>query len=227
MTTFQTTIKDYSETRNIDYDFLRNYLIDVPLRLIEVTNDFAIFDGLSHYALSVVCGDNIYVYSYSDDRLIFTDSKRYDDWHRWVYCYKKCSSCETYLGATDFENFGLKRETETPYGKKHITLQSKCRECNKAYQKEHYSANKAEYIEKSKNWKEETRSWLKEYKSTLECSVCKENHPACLEFHHKNPDEKSCNVSNLISYGKQRILEEIKKCVVLCSNCHKKHHLLP
>ena len=67
--------------------------------------------------------------------------------------------------------------------------------------------------------------WWEEYKSSLKCSKCLENHPGCLEFHHKNSEEKEHNVANMIkSYSKSKILEEIKKCDILCANCHRKLH---
>lgn len=59
------------------------------------------------------------------------------------------------------------------------------------------------------------------------CKLCRETHPACLDFHHKDPDQKVVmNVAKLISknYGWERILAEIAKCDVICANCHRKLH---
>lgn len=50
---------------------------------------------------------------------------------------------------------------------------------------------------------------------------------SCLDFHHTNPDIKEVDVSQIIyrkGWGKQKLLEEIAKCRVLCSNCHRKLH---
>lgn len=80
---------------------------------------------------------------------------------------------------------------------------------------------------KNKEGREQLKNWLIEYKKNSHCNICNENHPACLEFHHKNPKEKEYNISNVI-YKKNLLLEElkkeIKKCVVLCANCHRKLH---
>lgn len=56
------------------------------------------------------------------------------------------------------------------------------------------------------------------------CVDCGETHPACLEFDHVNPDEKFCSVSKLQHAGAPiaKIRREIQKCVVRCSNCHRK-----
>ena len=53
---------------------------------------------------------------------------------------------------------------------------------------------------------------------------CGENHISCLEFHHLDPTVKEGAVSNLIRVSFERALKEIEKCIVLCSNCHKKEH---
>ena len=49
--------------------------------------------------------------------------------------------------------------------------------------------------------------------------------PAALDFHHINPEEKSFLISEQIRMGgKDRILREIMKCVVVCANCHRIIH---
>lgn len=61
------------------------------------------------------------------------------------------------------------------------------------------------------------------------CMRCGESDPACLDFHHRRDVEKEMNVSKLISYGhaRERLLEEIEKCEILCANCHRKEHYEP
>lgn len=60
-----------------------------------------------------------------------------------------------------------------------------------------------------------------------ECCDCgyKKNISA-LEFHHLNPEEKSFGIdlrkcSNL---NWDRLVEEVNKCVLICSNCHRERH---
>lgn len=45
-----------------------------------------------------------------------------------------------------------------------------------------------------------------------------------LDFHHLNPDDKDCQVSQMACRSKPSIAREINKCVVLCSNCHRMFH---
>lgn len=98
------------------------------------------------------------------------------------------------------------------------------RECSRR----HYKNNKQDYIERKNNRKKELRIWFKDYKKTLKCNRCPENHPACIEFHHKNGREKDdISVATMINRGwsKTKILNEINdKCEILCANCHNKIH---
>jgi 5-methylcytosine-specific restriction endonuclease McrA len=46
-----------------------------------------------------------------------------------------------------------------------------------------------------------------------------------LEFHHINPDEKEFSISKTgNTYSWEKIKEEINKCLLLCSNCHREVH---
>jgi hydroxymethylglutaryl-CoA reductase len=72
----------------------------------------------------------------------------------------------------------------------------------------------------------ETKEWFIEIKKLSRCVKCGENDPACLDFHHLNSNEKIADISYMIAYnyGKNRILEEMKKCEVMCANCHRCLH---
>lgn len=97
---------------------------------------------------------------------------------------------------------------------------------NKDYQRKWYLQNQEKQIQKTKEHKKQIREWFVEYKSKLSCESCGENHIACLDFHHTEPEKKRNIVSRLVqlSGSRKRIMEEIKKCIVLCSNCHRKKH---
>jgi hypothetical protein len=51
-----------------------------------------------------------------------------------------------------------------------------------------------------------------------------DKHPAALQFHHTNPEEKSANWGKLKSKSWKKITEEIDKCILLCANCHAIEH---
>lgn len=74
--------------------------------------------------------------------------------------------------------------------------------------------------------KQYIRRWLWRYKKEHHCVKCGEEHPACLEFHHKNKHEKEVTIAHAIKKGwtLSQIKKEIAKCMVLCKNCHAKEH---
>lgn len=71
------------------------------------------------------------------------------------------------------------------------------------------------------------RTWVHYYKGSVGCERCTEYEPACLEFHHPNPNEKTRRVAILVCFNpsKVELLNEIDKCEIICRNCHRKEHL--
>jgi hypothetical protein len=96
----------------------------------------------------------------------------------------------------------------------------------KKYGRKYYQANKQKVIERNNITKAKARSRWQTFKATLKCNRCGENHPATLDFHHiDSSDPTNRKVHKLMSNGRYRdAMEEIKKCEVLCANCHRKHH---
>jgi hypothetical protein len=71
------------------------------------------------------------------------------------------------------------------------------------------------------------RQVVHDIKAWAGCKHCPENHPACLQFHHREPKDKLFSIAHAITHGGiglKRLLEEIVKCDVVCANCHLKHH---
>ncbi|HEU0036789.1 MAG TPA: hypothetical protein VFQ53_39540 [Kofleriaceae bacterium] len=74
--------------------------------------------------------------------------------------------------------------------------------------------------------RDELRVWWAELKATKSCESCGEAAPECLHFHHREPSRKQITLADVISAGwaRERILDEVAQCQVLCANCHAKHH---
>ena len=73
----------------------------------------------------------------------------------------------------------------------------------------------------------EIDKFIKDLKLTLSCEVCGEDHPHCLDFHHRDPSKKEATIAGIArskAWKMERIVAEIDKCAVLCSNCHRKYH---
>ena len=100
------------------------------------------------------------------------------------------------------------------------------KEYHNIYNKQHYLKNKLYYKNKKIKYYINNRKWLKEYKKSLYCFYCNENTPCCLDFHHLDKSKKEYSIALAIRAGWsiKRIKTEIEKCIVVCSNCHRKIH---
>lgn len=59
-----------------------------------------------------------------------------------------------------------------------------------------------------------------------ECTECgaKDLHPTCYDFHHEDPDQKEYHWGQLRNRSWSFLVEELDKCVLVCSNCHRVLH---
>ena len=125
---------------------------------------------------------------------------------------KKCKECKKIKSVpSGFFRSGRK----TLSGKEILT--AKCKSC----------------IYKQRNQRrKETTAWINEYKQTQQCKKCgysEKTHenfvPQALEFHHPQGN-KDFAIGDAASrgMGKERIMNEISKCVILCSRCHTEIH---
>jgi hypothetical protein len=47
-------------------------------------------------------------------------------------------------------------------------------------------------------------------------------YPKEMEFHHRNPDDKTDNVSDIMRVASQEVvIQEVSKCDIVCRNCHR------
>jgi len=89
----------------------------------------------------------------------------------------------------------------------------------------YYYRNKSDWVENVKQRKDELLQWVRDKEMSSGCVDCGESHPACTQWHHTS-DDKDRTPSNMARDGvsKERIKEEMEKCIVLCANCHAKRH---
>lgn len=102
--------------------------------------------------------------------------------------------------------------------------QNTCKVCSRKNNKKHYDNNKDYYIKRNKRSFKDISLYIEEYKSKRSCIKCGENHIACLDFHHINPENKSFTIALGKTKGIKAIKKEIEKCELLCANCHRKLH---
>lgn len=100
------------------------------------------------------------------------------------------------------------------------------REKQREYSKKHYEANRAVYLARNSANKKKLRQEFLAFKARLSCEKCGENHPAALDFHHVISHPSNKKIHQLTKNGAyQAAITEIgNNCIVLCANCHRKHH---
>ena len=118
---------------------------------------------------------------------------------------KKCSRCrETKLLAL----FYRKRDQHDCY----------CKPCRNVISKEHYEANKQQYVQKAHR---NNLRYIKEYRGAKEREPCMDCggyfHFASMQYDHIGP--KTRNVST-IATSRQLLALELKYCELVCANCH-------
>lgn len=96
-----------------------------------------------------------------------------------------------------------------------------CKVCKARYQRKYYLKNKRYFIDKGLDQKQKIRSFIYSLKEKNPCVDCGVSYPYyVMDFDHKY--DKNFNVSQMTSrYGKEKLLEEIAKCDIVCANCHR------
>jgi len=103
-------------------------------------------------------------------------------------------------------------------------LQRMCKQCSKEAHKKFWVKNGIKKREQRKEFNNLFKEKIRNIKEQSKCAKCKEERWWVLEFHHKDPLQKEFNIGDGIIVGQKRVLKEIEKCVVLCSNCHNDFH---
>ena len=75
--------------------------------------------------------------------------------------------------------------------------------------------------ERSKNRAEKNREFASRVKKILGCAFCGyKTNAVALHFDHIDRQKKSGIISLMVNGSRQRLKNEMKKCQVLCANCH-------
>jgi len=94
---------------------------------------------------------------------------------------------------------------------------------NKTENRIHSFCKRCLYDSQILRWKDRKRKAIELLggKCTV-CGYCK--NMAAMHFHHVNPKDKEFNWDKLRETKWETIITELKKCILLCGNCHAEHH---
>jgi hypothetical protein len=94
---------------------------------------------------------------------------------------------------------------------------------NSEYFKKWYEQNKEIQYQRIQDRKKRIRDEVREYKESSPCMDCNISYPHfVMDFDHREPHKKEYNISSIINSGSiKKIWTEIKKCDLVCANCHR------
>jgi hypothetical protein len=125
---------------------------------------------------------------------------------------KECTKCKLDKSLDDFAWKNKSKGVKNTWCRVCIKKYDRLRQESKAYLDRKYSLAKA-------------RQTIAKYYilNILEkscCTDCGNENPVVLQFDHRNPDNKSYNVSQMLDFSTETIQKEIDKCDIRCANCH-------
>ena len=99
----------------------------------------------------------------------------------------------------------------------------KRRRAQRKSQRKYYARNKDYYKRRREAQRTAAIEFVRALKERGKCALCPEDVVACLDFHHcKGKKRAAISDAARSGWGLPRLEDEIKKCVLLCANCHRK-----
>lgn len=113
----------------------------------------------------------------------------------------------------------------TDFHKKGHGLQPNCKVCQNALNRARYKANSKAHITQVRQNTKLRNQVFYQWKATQCCVACGEAHRSCIDFHHIDPSSKDFTLGDATTnVGWNKLISELRKCVIVCKNCHCKVH---
>lgn len=125
---------------------------------------------------------------------------------------KKCSGCQQVKPITEYQKNASRRDG----------VQGVCRACRKAVDAASWKRHRERRQVRKDQLRRELLAEVRRFKAETPCADCGGRfHPAAMQFDHRPGETKHNDVANLCKRGaRQAVWREIKKCDVVCANCH-------
>lgn len=125
----------------------------------------------------------------------------------WNLKFKVCQRCQTEKPIDDFyENRRKSKATEGLEWAGHDSYCKLCRSVQRGERREQLKRQAVDYLGGC----------------CVDCGLV--DIPDVYDFHHLDPMVKEERIALIIQRSWARVVEELKKCVLLCANCHRKRH---
>lgn len=130
---------------------------------------------------------------------------------------KKCSKCKQEL---EFSQFRWRNKAKG-------VLHSQCKNCEKQVDKIRYknSFTRQNSVLTRAEQQKENNLFIVNTLKAKGCAKCGEKRLYLMDFHHVNSEDKVNTIAHMTkSASKETLLNELDKCIILCSNCHREFH---
>ena len=125
--------------------------------------------------------------------------------------FLKCSKCKI---DKPKDEFAINRTTKTG-------RQRHCKVCTRSNSKAHYIENRRQYYDRNARERTALLALVRE-KKKVPCADCRKTYPYyVMDFDHRPGELKIAGVCHIHRKGKTKTLAEMKKCDVVCANCHR------
>ena len=127
---------------------------------------------------------------------------------------KTCNKCKQEKDYSEFHKRTYKSGT--------VGYQGYCKACQKSYDKNYYLEDKKRRLDVNKKWQVKFWEWYDTLKKEP-CTDCQQEFdPVCMQWDHLPEYDKIERVSFIArtTMSKNKVLEEISKCELVCANCH-------
>lgn len=130
---------------------------------------------------------------------------------------KICSKCKIEKPLTSYSKNKSRKDG----------VQTFCKECNKSFCANKYATcnlHRKRILDNNNRMYKANSQFVRRVKRLYGCYFCGEKEPVSLDFHHLDPREKDKNIHSLYKYSRSALKRELRKCMLVCSNCHRKIH---
>lgn len=132
-----------------------------------------------------------------------------------------CTGCGVEKPRTS--EFFYKKTPASKLSKHDDGFNTRCKSCIITKVTRWNQANKSKVYAKDKRIRQSNSDWLNSLKDKP-CADCKNTFPViCMDFDHLPEFEKTIDLSLAKNrkWSKEKLLTEVSKCEVVCSNCHR------
>ena len=169
------------------------------------TLEHLIAENKSSYEIAAIVGNSATTVRYWLNKYeLKTNKSQYNKNTKIIPDFKTCKTCKTCNEIRPIDDFHFRNKLINE------TRVTTCKICTNKVTMDRFRKNKLLFVA---------------YKGN-KCSICNYNKcPAALEFHHLDPTQKEFGISDSRNNTlNQKVKDELDKCILVCSNCHKEIH---